>query len=191
MTKNKASNVWNKSPITSTQQVAKKTLANMHEVRASLENEIRRCEMDELTMANRSKQMDVLSDQLEVFLQIQLPAASAFDLTTLRTQLQESIAQLESEVSHSMEAFVRTLDSHLMFPNPDIVPLVERQAVGSQRVVILSDNNKTPVVNGVAQEENSDIVYITDNHNPSKIKKFGLNTCQVAEVRIVRQIICI
>ena len=72
------------------------TLANIHEVRASLENEIRCCEMDELTMAKRSNQMDALSDQLEVCLQsqIKLPTAYKFDLMTQCTQLLTSIAEV-------------------------------------------------------------------------------------------------
>ena len=184
MIKNKASFIWDKNPITSIQHVAEKTIANIRAVRASLEYEIQRCEMDELTMAERSREMDDLSDQLTAFLQsqIQLPAASAFDLTALRTQLQASIAQMEREMSRSKDVFVRKLDSRAMFPNPDSVQLVELQAVPSHVLVLQSDKNKSPWVSGVTQEEDSDIVYITDKNNPSKIKSLDLKTLQIAEV---------
>ena len=186
MIKNKATLIWDRSPVTSLKNTAEETLANIRQVRASLEYEIRRCQMDELTMAERSKEMDALSDQLAAFLQsqIQLPAASAFDLKALRTQLQASIAQLESEMSLSKEAFVRTLDSRVMFPHPDRVRLVELQAVDAQKLIVSSDKNKSPLVNGVAQEEDSDIVYITDNNKPSKIKSLDLKTYKIAEVRL-------
>ena len=182
--KNRALLIWDKSSITSIQQVAEATLANIREVRASLEYEIRRCEMDELLMAERSREMDELSDQLAEFLksQIRLPAASAFDLTALRTQLQASIAQLERQVSRLKETFVQKLESRVLFPNPESVRLVEQQAVPTQKIVLLSDQNKTPRLNGVAQEEDSDIVYLTDNNNPSKIKSLDLKTQQIADV---------
>ena len=185
MIKNKATLIWDRNPITSIQKIAEETFVNIRQVRASLEYEIRRCEMDELTMAERSKEMDALSDQLAAFLQsqIQLPAASAFDLKALRTQLQASIAQLEIEMSLSQKAFVRTLDSRVMFLHPDRVRLVELQAVDAQKLIVPSDKNKSPLVNGVAQEEDSDIVYITDNKNPSKIKSLDLKTHRIAEVR--------
>ena len=182
--KNRALLIWDKSPITSIQQAAEATLANIREVRASLEYEIRRCEMDELAMAERSREMDALSDQLAAFLksEIRLPAASAFDLTALHIQLQSSIAQLEREVSHSKEEFVRKLECRVLFPNPESVRLVEQQAVPAQKLVLPSDQNKTPWVNGVAQEEGFDIVYLTDNYNPSKIKSLDLKTHRIADV---------
>lgn len=76
--KSKASEIWEKSPITSIQQVAEATLANIREVRESLEYEIQRFEKDELAIAERSKEMDAFSDQFAAFLQskIQLPALS-------------------------------------------------------------------------------------------------------------------
>ena len=156
--------IWDKSPIISIQHEAELTLANMSEVRDTLEYEIQRCENDELIMAERAKEMDALSDQLETFLQsqIQLPTDDAFDLAALRTQLQDYIEQLELEVSRSMETFVRKLDSSVMFPNPDSVRLVEQQEVPSQKLVLPFDQNQTPWISGVAQDENSDIVYITD-----------------------------
>ena len=182
--KNKASFIWEKSPITSIQHEAEVTLANLNEVRDSLEYEIQRCEMDELTMAERSKEMDALSDQLETFLQsqIQLPTSAAFDLSALCTQLLDYIEHLELEVSHSTEAFVRKLDSSVMFPNPDSVRLVEQEAVPAQKLVLPSDQNQTSWVSGVAQDEDSDIVYITDEKNPSRIKSLNLKTHRIAEV---------
>ena len=182
--KNKASLIWEKSPITSIQQVAEATLANKSEVRASLEYEIRRCEMDELLLAQGSKEMDSLSNQLEAFLQsqIELPAASAFDLTTLRTQLQASIAQLERQVSHSKNAFVRQLESRVLLPKPDSLRLVEQQAVPAQKLLLPSDQKKTMSTNGVAQEEDSDIIYLTDLNNSSKIKSLDLKSHRIAEV---------
>ena len=163
MIKSKATLIWDRSPITSLQTAEEETLANIRKVCASLEYEIRSCEMDELTMAERSSEMDALSDQLEAFLQsqIQLSTASAFDLQALRTQLQASIAQLEIELSLSKEAFVRKLDSRVMFANPDRVRVVELQAVSADKLILPSDKNKSPLVNGVAHEEGSDNVYIT------------------------------
>ena len=134
MIKTNASNTWNRKPITSTQQVAVNTLANISEVRASLENEIRCCEMDELTMAKRSNQMDALSDQLEAFLQsqIQLPAAYKFDLMTQRTQLLTSISEVEHKVLLLMEAFVQTFNTRVMFSNPKTVRLFEQRLFNEQ-----------------------------------------------------------
>ena len=180
----RASCIWDNSSITSIQQAVEATLSNIREVRASLEYEIRRCEMDELAMAERSREMDVLSNQLAAFLQsqIRLPAASAFDLKALRTQLQASIAQLERQVLRSKEAFVGKLASRGLFPNPERVRLVEQQSVPAQKLVLPFDKYKTPLVNGVAQEEDSDILYLTDYNNPSKIKLFDLKTHRIAEV---------
>ena len=61
--------------------------------------------MDELTMAERFNKMTELSDQLAASLQPvnKLPAPCDIDLSILSTQLHKSIAQLESEVSDSME----------------------------------------------------------------------------------------
>ena len=85
-------------------------------------------------------------------------------------------------MSRSKEAFVRKLESRVLFPNPESVRLVEQQAVPAQKLVLPSDQNKTPRVNGVAQEEDTDIVYLTDNNNPSKIKSLDLKTHQIADV---------
>ena len=180
--KNRALLIWDKSPITSIQQVAEATLANIREVRASLEYEIRRCEMDELAMAERSREMDSLSDQLAAFLQsnIQLPAPAAFDLTVLRTQLQAAIKQFESEVSHSRESFVQKFDSSVIKPNLESVRLVEQQAVSTQTLELASNKEKNLRVSGVAQEEGSNIVYITDDS--SNIKSLDLKTQRIAEV---------
>ena len=107
-----AGQIWKKSPATALQKAADATLANICEVRASLEYEIRRAELDELAMADRSKEIDALGDQFATFLQLQirLPDLSAFDIVTLRTKLQASIAQLENEVVRSMETFLSSLD---------------------------------------------------------------------------------
>ena len=185
MIKNKVSLLWDRSPIISINKIAEEALANIREVRASIEYEIKRCEMDELTMAERGKEMDALSDKLEAFMQsqIQLPAASGFDLKPLRTQLQASIAQLDREVTRSKEAFIQMFNSQTMFQNPDSVRIVEQQEVPAQKLVLPSEPNKTLVVNGVAQDEDSDIVYMTDSYNPSKIKSLNLKTHLITEVR--------
>ena len=182
--KNRASFIWAKSPITSIHQAAEATLANIREVRASLEYEIRRCEMDELLMAERSRGVDALSDQLAAFLQSQIlfPPAPAFDLTSLRTQLKESIAQLERHWSHSKNAFVRQLESRAMFANPDSVRLVEQQTVPAQKLLLPKEKHDTPIISGATEEENSDIVYLTDLNNQSNIKSLDLKTHRIAEM---------
>ena len=116
---NKASNIWEKSPI---QDVEEDALCN---VREPLDYEIRRYEMDELSMAERSKEVEVLYNQFEAFLhsQIQLPPDSAYALEKLSTQLQTSISQLESEMSRLNDTFIRKLNSRAIFNNWDSVQI--------------------------------------------------------------------
>ena len=181
---NKALQMWEKSPATSLQKAAAETLSKIFEVRASLEDEIRRAEADELVMAERSTEMDALGDQLSAFLQsqLELPDISAFDLSALRTRLQSCIAQLESEASRSKEVFVRSLDTRVTFPNLEKVRLVEQRTLHGQNLVLPCDESKTPNINGVAYEENNDIIYFTDLSNLSKIKSFNLKTRKISEV---------
>ena len=180
---NKVLQMWEKSPATTLQTAADKTLSNILEVRDSLVSEISLTERDELSMAERSDEMDALGDQLDSFLQspVQLPDAASFDLVALRAQLQASIAQLENEMSRSREAFVRSID-YCVFPTPDRVQLVEHQSLKAQNLVLPTDENKTPNINGVAYEENTNINYFTDLSNCSNIRSLNLKTRQISEV---------
>ena len=182
---NRARLQWEKSPATSIQQAAVESLSNIHKVRSSLEYEIQHAETDELTMATRSKEMDALGVHLAAFLQsqIQLPEPSAFDLAALRTQLQASIAQMGGEVSRSIEEFTRSLDYRESFPNPESVRLVKQQKFHLRDLVLPSDQNQNPNINNVAHEEDTDIIYFTDEHNASKIKALNLKTRQITGVR--------
>ena len=145
---NTACQMWEKSPATALQKAADETLANIREVRASLEYEIRRAELDELAMAERSKDIDALGDQLAAFLQLQLqlPDLYAFDLTALRSQLQASIAQLENEVVRSKETFLSSLKCCATLTNWGTVRLVEQQTINAQSLVLPFDTSKTPYV---------------------------------------------
>lgn len=176
---------WEKTPATALQKVADETLANIRKVRASLEYEIRRAELDELAMAEKNKDIDALCDQLAAFLQshIEMPDLSAFDLAALLTHLQATIIQMESKVFLSKAAFIRSLDFHV-FLNPERVRLVEQQTFEAQSLVLPSDKKKTSTISGVAHEENTDIIYFADESNPSKIKSLNLKTKQIAEVRV-------
>ena len=128
--------------------------------------------------------MDALSDQLEAFLQsqIQLPAAYKSDLMTQRTQLLTSIAEVEHNVLLLMEAFVQTFNTRVMFPNPKTVRLFEQRLFNEQCLVLSSDQFKSAKVNGMALEEESDILYITEERNPSKIRSLELKTRKLVEV---------
>ena len=187
---NKAFQMWEKSPATFLQKAASETLSKICEVRASLEEEIRRAEANELVMAQRSTETDALGDQLAAFLQsqLELPDISAFDLSALRTRLQSCIAQLESQVTRSKEVFVRSLDTRVTFPNPEKVRLVEQRTLHGQHLVLPCDESKTPNINGVAYEENNDIIYFTDLSNLSKIKSFNLKTRKISEVHIPKSV---
>ena len=178
LVRNKAAQIWEKSSAASLNKATDETLSKIRQVRTTLEYEIRRTELDELVMAERSNEMDVLGNQLAAFLQtqIQLSDAAAFNLVALRTQLQTSITKLEQEVSRSKETFISGLDNCLT------VRLVEKQTINLQSLVLSTDKNKLPKVNGVALEENTDIIYFTDENNPSKIKSLNLKTNQVGEV---------
>ena len=180
---NKVLQMWETSPATTLQKAADETLSNILEVRDSLVSEISRAERDQLTMAERSDEMDALGDQLDSFLQsqVQQPNASSFDLVELRAQMQASIAQLENEMSRSREAFVRRID-YCVFPSPDKVQLVEHQTLKAQSLVLPTDENKTPNINGVAYEENTNIIYFTDLSNCSSIRSLNMKTRQISEV---------
>ena len=145
---NRALLQWENNPATYIQKAADKSLSNIHKVSASLEHEIQRAEMDELTMAARSKEMDALGVQLAAFLQsqIQLPEPSAFDLAALRTQLQASIAQMGCEVSRSKEEFIRSLDYRVSFPNPERVRLLEQQKFHLQDLVCRPIKIRIPIL---------------------------------------------
>ena len=153
-------------------------------MRASLEYEIRRAELDELAMADRSKEIDALGEQLAAFMQLQvkLPDESAFDLLTLRTILQMSIAQLEKDVVRSKETFLSSLNFRVTFLNPERVELVEQQTINAECLVLPSDTSRSPYINGAVQKGNNDIIYFTDTNNCSKIRSLDLKTRQIAEV---------
>ena len=173
-----ADQIWEKSSAASLHKAADETLSKIRQVRTILEYEIRRAELDELAMAESSNEMDALGNQIDAFLktQIRLPDASDFNLVDLRTQLQTLITELHHEVSRSKETFIRGLD------NTERVRLVEKQTIDLQSLVLSTDKNNLPKVNGVALEENTDIIYFTDENNPSKIKSLNLKTNQVGEV---------
>ena len=163
-------------------KVADDTLSKIRQVRTTLEYEICRAESDELVMAERSNEMDALGNQLAVFLQTQIQSdPTAFNFVDLHTQLQTSITKLEHEVSRSKETFIRGLVNCLTFSNPERMRLVEKQTINC-RVVLPTDKNKLPKVKGVALKEHTDIIYFTDENNPSKIKLLNLKTNQVGEV---------
>ena len=140
---NLAGQIWATSPVTALQKAADETLANIREVRASLEFEIRRAELDELAMADRSKEIDALGDRLAALLQLQvkLPDESAFDLSTLRTTLQVSIAQLEKEVVHSKETFLSSLNFRIA--DPEGVQLVKQKTINAESRVTLRHFEKS------------------------------------------------
>ena len=81
-----------------------------------------------------------------------------------------------------MEAFVQTFNTRVMFPNPKTVRLFEQRLFNEQSLVLSSDQFKSTKVNGVALEEESEILYITDERNPSKIKSLELKTRKLVEV---------
>lgn len=182
----RAQQMWENSPVASLHTVAEETLSHVRQVRDSLELEIRRAEADELAMAVGRIEMDALGDQLAAFLdaQVELPERSAFDLTSLRSQLHASVSQLEAEVSRSKETFIRSLHKRELFPNPERVRLVEQQTFHQQELVLPADQNQSPNINSVTHEEDTDIIYFTDEFNPSKIKALNLKTRQLSEVRL-------
>ena len=81
----------------------------------------------------------------------------------------------------SKESIVQSLDFNA-FSNPEKVRLVEQQTFDGQSLVLPTDQMKTSDINGVAHEENADIIYFTDLNNPSTIKSLNLKTGQVAQV---------
>lgn len=183
----RAHQLWEKRSVSVAsyvQEAIDETLSNVRDVRTSLEHEIQRAEADELT---RSIEMDALGEELAALLQSRpqrIPDAAAFELTALRTQLQASIEQLERDVSRSSEALMRSLafEPRVPFADADRVRLVEQQAFHMQELVLPSDRKPTLNINNATYEEETGIMYFTDEFNPSSIKALNLKTRQLAAV---------
>ena len=79
---------------------AEKALDAALTARAALEHEMRRAELDELHMAEGSREMDALADRIANFMQldVRLPSASDFELRELKEEFKGSVTVFETDV---------------------------------------------------------------------------------------------
>ena len=134
---------------------AEKALDAARTARAALEHEMRRAELDELHMAEGSREMDALADRIANFMQldVRLPSASDFELRELKEQLKGSVTVFETDVSGKVDNLLSRVNQ------TRTLRLSETGVITKEQLKIQSDAYESCIL-GVVQPNINSLLFL-------------------------------
>ena len=180
--KQQAELVWAAAPHTSLLNKVNESNEATRACRETLEHEMRRAELDELQMAEGSRELDALADRLAhtLRLDVPLPALHEIELTDLKKALADAVAHFEATVASARDKLLTRVLQPAAEALARIPTIVETGIIDSSQLKTPSDR-LDPYILGVISED-ADSILVMDGWNTS-IKSLNLSSGAEYEVK--------
>ena len=180
--KQQAELVWAAAPHTSLVNKVYESNEAARTYRETLEHEMRRAELDELQMAEGSRELDALADRLAHTLQfdVPFPASHEIELTDLKKALADAVAHFEATIASARDKLLKRVLQPAAGALARFPTIVGTGIINSSQLKTPSDR-LDPYILGIIPDD-TDSILVMDGWNAS-LKSLNLSSGAEYEVK--------